>query len=144
MTDYNNHDPEYTSPVIEKLIAEIEEDTKMDEMNMKDKCLRLITRKHYYVGIYVRKKYEMHKLEIKKNDLMSKAIEQLRANSPVGAVTDAQLMKRASGAQVIKQMDEKLKEGAIILNLLELTNKNFSELVYLSKSVVDLMKLEET
>lgn len=140
----NSASIEENDPIIERLLKEIDEDLKMDDVTIRDKCLKLVSRKHYYVGILIRKKQEILKLEEKRAEIISKLSDKIRGEMLVGGVSDAQVTKKAVSSDLVSRIDARIKSNKLVVELLEMTSKNFSEQVYMTKSIVELMKMEES
>lgn len=126
---------------IERIYAEVAADLDFSDLTLREKSLKLISRKHYYVGILIRKKREAQILDRKKDDLMSKVKDQIK-DAMIVQLSDAQIMKKAADTKTIREIDDQLKELKLVIEFLDHTVKNFSEASYIMKPVVDLMKLE--
>tara|TARA_R110000868_G_scaffold138335_1_gene352358 strand:- start:8835 stop:9230 length:396 start_codon:yes stop_codon:yes gene_type:complete len=128
--------------LLEKYITEMEQDLRVDAFNIKEVQLRLPAIKHKWVGRFVRHKMELMSLhksrDLKKKELVLKVIEQ----SPV-KITEYTAEKTAESTTTLKEIDEKVNEIKLIIELLEKSEKTFSSMTYDIKNMIELQKLEQ-
>lgn len=130
------------SKEMETLLAELEEDFNFTDVNFKMRAMRLMSRKHYYVGILMRKKRDVMFAENERNAKINEAVEKLEENQ-IMRLDKSQTAKKVQTTTPIVELDKKIKEMKLIIELLEHAVKNFSEAGFLMKSVVEMQKMEE-
>lgn len=127
--------------IIEKYRKEIEDDAKVDRLNVTDKQMMLPAIKHKWVARLIN-----HKIEIKKyKNVRIKAIEQI-VNDPQLTVTLSKiaLQKQAEHSDAIKAIDIKIDEQELIVLYLEKVELIFKSMSYDISNMVELIKLETT
>lgn len=130
------------SKEMEMLLTELEEDFNFTDVNFKMRAMRLMSRKHYYVGILMRKKRDVMFAENERNAKINEAVEKLEENQ-IMRLDKSQTAKKVQTTTPIVELDKKIKEMKLIIELLEHAVKNFSEAGFLMKSVVEMQKMEE-
>ena len=120
----------------------MDQDLKVDAFNIKEVQLRLPSIKHKWTGRFIRHKLELcnvqRQRELKKKELVSKICEA----SPV-KITEFAAEKTAESGSSLKDMDEKIQELRLVIELLEKSEKTFSSMTYDIKNMIELQKLEQ-
>lgn len=129
--------------MLEDYIKELEEDLKINELNLKDYQLKLPAIKHKWAGRYVRLKLEMvnenKKLEKVKKDLA----EQIEKAAPVKLSVPA-INQMIEGHSSYKEAKRAIEEKKLAIELLEKAEKTLSSTTYDIKNLIEIMKLEMT
>lgn len=129
--------------LLEKYILEMEADLKVDAFNIKEVQLRLPAIKHKWVGRFIRHKLELTNLqktrETKKKELAHKFMER----SPV-KITEYTAEKTAENMDSIKEIDERINDLKLVIELLEKSEKTFSSMTYDIRNMIMLQQLEQT
>lgn len=128
--------------LLEKYIKEIAEDLKIDEFNIKDVQMRTPSRKHFWVARLINHKIDLEKLKKKKKSIMKSLIKIAEDNSPV-TLSKLNLERSIEETNEIQDINEKIRENELIIELLEKTEKTFSSLTYDIKNCVEIMKAEQ-
>lgn len=128
--------------LLETYLKEIEIDTSVDILNVKEKQLRLPAIKQKWVGRFIRHKQELIKATHNKEALQHKIIRETIQRSPVELRKDANLIKQVENTDSIKKISEQIEELKLILELLEKVEKIFSNMTFDFKNIVELQKME--
>jgi uncharacterized sporulation protein YeaH/YhbH (DUF444 family) len=115
--------------LFEKIQKEIEEDLKLDRLNLLEKQMMLPAIKHKWVSRLIQNK--RHKNQIEENGIPK--------NLPKIA-----LDKKIESTDSILKIEEQIKETEIIIEYLEKVENICRSLTYDIKNAVELEKLETT
>jgi len=125
--------------VLSKFQTALEQDLKMNELDIKEKAMLAPTIKHKWVTQTTKYKVALIKLEAaKKQKLKSKTV-----NSPVALSKAARDEILYNDSDIIS-INESIDKVKLILEYLEKAEKLTSSLSYDYKNVIDLQKLETT
>jgi len=127
--------------LLETYIEEMKHDLTFDELNLKQYQYNLPALKHKWVGRCMRHKAELHKLKKDQNTLRNACIEELRANSKV-ELSDVALKAKINKQQAMIDMDNRIEELQLIIELLEKSEKTFNSTTWDVKNITDIQKLE--
>jgi hypothetical protein len=129
--------------MLEEIIKELEEDLKINELNLKDYQLRLPAIKHKWAGRLIRLRMSVNLLkkqrENAKNDIMS----EINNTSPV-KLTQPVISSTADRHSRIQELTIKIQETELIIELLEKSEKTLSSTTFDIKNLIEIMKLEMT
>ena len=128
--------------ILERYIAEINEDLKIDQFNIKEASLKSPGRKHFWISRLITHKRNLMLLENKKLDLKKQIMDQIHDQSPVKLSTYT-VDKTSDDSGMIKEMQVKINEEKLIVEFLEKIEKIFSSLTYDIKNIIEIMKLEQ-
>ena len=129
--------------MLDEYIVELENDLKIDELNLKDYQLRLPAIKHKWVGRCIRKKLELSQLIKKLEDIKTTLITQIQADAPVKLSTGV-ISQKLDTHDIILKYKAQIEENKLIIELLEKTEKTFNSATFDIKNLVEIMKLELT
>lgn len=127
--------------LIEQYIKEIEKDTELSELSIKDVQLKLPAIKHKYAGRLVRTKIHLSGLYNKRNQLKNGVVDQLKEEAPY-ELSDAVASKMADKHNKIRDINAEIYEQKIIIELLEKAERIFNSMTFDIKNLIDVMKLE--
>ena len=126
---------------LEKYINELEEDTKLNELNLHDKQLMLPGIKHKWVARLI-----LHKVEIKKlRALLDKArdtIVQKKLKDQTVAMSRVSIEKMVDKHDVIVKIKSKIEDEKLMVLYLEKVETILRSMTYDIKNLTDIMKLE--
>lgn len=128
--------------IFEKYNLELQEDTLLDQMNIRDQQLKLPGIKHKWVGRLINHKQKVNKLKKVKELAREKAMEEISAGSVV-RISNPVLERKADNDNLVKKVDEQIDNEKLIIVYLEKVEKIFNSMTFDVKNVVDIMKLEE-
>ena len=126
-----------------KYKAEIKEDLDLDEFNLKDTQLRLPSIKHKWVARLIEQKIERAKLKELRVLTIDKAIEVVRASSPV-SLSDRSARTEAERSEMIQKIDNQIDMCDIIIEYLEKVEVVCRNTTFDIKNVIEIKKQELT
>jgi hypothetical protein len=129
--------------MLEKYIEELEQDLKIDELNLKDYQLRLPAIKHKWAGRAIRLKLEIVN-DIKESETLKKfLVDEIQKNAPVKLSMPA-INSAVEKHTEYKNIIEKISQKKLVIELLEKTEKTLSSATYDIKNLIEIIKLETT
>lgn len=129
--------------MLEDYIKELEDDLKINELNLKDYQLRLPSIKHKWAGRLIRLKLELAN-NIKEYDSLKKTlIEEVQKSSPVKLSTPS-ILQMIETQSECREFYKKIEEKKLVIELLEKAEKTLSSTTYDIKNLVEIIKLETT
>ena len=99
--------------------------------------------KHKWVGRLIRAKQDISKLEIERKNKKLSLIKKLQEQSPV-VLTESAASKTIETNHVLSEIDDKIKELKLVIELLDETKKTLSSMTFDIKNIVEIIKLETT
>jgi len=129
--------------VLNEYIKELENDLKIDELYLKDYTLKLPGIKHKWAGRCIRHKSELYDIKNQKDKLKKALKERILENSAVKPSLPV-LDKLVENADELKEFDRRINELALVVELLEKTEKTLSSASFDLKNLIDIIKLETT
>jgi hypothetical protein len=133
----------FSKKMLEDYIKELENDLKIDELNLKDYQLRLPALKHKWAGRMIRLKLEVAN-DIKDNESLKKLLtDEIQKTAPV-KLSLAAISSAVEKHTQYKQLVEKISHKKLVIELLEKTEKTLSSTTFDIKNIIEIMKLEIT
>lgn len=129
--------------LLDEYIKELENDLKIDELILKDYQLKLPGIKHKWAGRCIRHKLELIDLRKKRELLKKELVEKIQEQSPVKLAIPV-IERTAEKHSDILEIDTRIKQIELIIELLEKSEKTLSSTSYDIKNLVDIIKLETT
>lgn len=127
--------------LLQKYVAELEEDVKLDELNLKEAALTLPGKKAKWVSRLMLEKSELIELTKKKNNLVSSVIEAVKAESPV-KMTYPSLKEAAERHSAVAELNLEIKERESVVEFLERVEKTIHSIGFDIKNLIELLKME--
>lgn len=127
--------------LLQKYVAELEEDVKLDELNLKEAALTLPGKKAKWVSRLMLEKSELIELTKKKNILVSSVIEAVKAESPV-KMTYPSLKEAAERHSAVAELNLEIKERESVVEFLERVEKTIHSIGFDIKNLIELLKME--
>lgn len=124
-------------------IKELEEDLKINELNLKDYQLRLPAIKHKWAGRLIRLKLELFQENKKLENLKKTLAEEVEKAAPVKLSTPS-INQMIESHTTYKEFKSSIEEKKLAIELLEKSEKTLSSTTYDIKNLVEIMKLEMT
>lgn len=129
--------------MLEEYIKELEEDLKINELNLKDYQLRLPAIKHKWAGRYIRLKLEIVH-DNKKLDTLKKTLtEEVEKAAPVKLSIPA-INQMIENHSKYKDFRRTIEEKKLAAELLEKAEKTLNSATFDIKNLIEIMKLEMT
>ena len=129
--------------LLEDYIKELENDLKIDELNLKDSQLMLPGIKHKWAGRCIRHKLQINNLRKKLEQLKRSLVEKIHEQSPVKLALTV-IERTADKHSEVVDIDNQTKELELIIELLEKSEKTLSSASYDLKNIIEIIKLETT
>jgi len=127
-----------------KYFEEIKEDTKIDQINILDRQLMLPAVKHKWVSRLMEQKRHKLGLERKKKELKEQVLAKLSVDNIPTGIPKVSIKQKVESSDIIKKIDEELKDIDIIIEYLEKVEKIFSSTTYDISNATKLMVMETT
>jgi len=127
--------------LLQKYIAELEEDVRLDELNLKDAALTLPGKKAKWVSRLMLEKSDLIELSKKKDKLVSSVIEAIKAESPV-KMTFPSLKEAAERHSAVSELNLEIKEKESVIEFLERVEKTVHSIGFDIKNLIELLKME--
>lgn len=126
--------------LFEKYSAEFVEDTKLNEMTLKERAMTIVAVKHKWVGRLMRHKIDLKKLENAKKQ----AIKKVSASLSKGNVelTKTAADKAALNNELVQRIDAEVEKIELVVEYLEKVERILNSMTYDIKNLIDIQKLE--
>ena len=124
-----------------KYQQELEEDTAVDELNIKDMSMKLPAIKHKWVARLIYAKREVSKLKNQRREAIDKASQIAIQESPV-SMSDSSARRAAANHELVIKINNKLEEQELIVEYLDKCIDVFRNMTWDFKNMVELIKLE--
>ena len=128
--------------LLKKYIEEIGEDLVLNDLNLKERQMRLPARKHFWVGRLIEAKIKRNDLIGEKNKLKKELVKKVIEDSPVRinqTSAEAATEKYAS----VDKLNNSIREQDTIIEYLEKVEKILSNMHWEIKNVIDMNKMEQ-
>tara|TARA_R110000868_G_scaffold267750_4_gene527053 strand:- start:65 stop:460 length:396 start_codon:yes stop_codon:yes gene_type:complete len=129
--------------LLKQYIKEITEDLKIDEINVKEVQMRTPGRKHFWVARMINHKIDLEKLLKQRKKIEKELQTQVLACSEINVSASA-VKRKIEESEPIVEINDKIREHELIIELLEKTEKTFSSLSYDLKNIIEIVKMENT
>ena len=127
--------------LLEKYIDELTKDVEIDEFALKECQMKLPALKHKWVGRLVRHKRDIHKLKRDRSIILSTVIDKIRDASEV-EITKPAAANLATRHRDIIEIDDKIKDIELVVELLDKCERIFSSMSFDLKNLVEIIKME--
>jgi hypothetical protein len=128
---------------IKKLLSEIEADTRVDELNLREVQFKLPAIKHKYAGLLIRSKIELNEKRKKYEEAKKSLVKKIKDSSPVKLTLNV-LNDAADETPSLKNINEDIRNLLLVIELLEKTEKTLSSMTFDIKNIIEIQKLETT
>lgn len=129
--------------LFDKYRAELEEELKLDDFNLKDTQLKLPTIKHKWVARLIQQKIEKNKLKDMRKQAITNIMVNAREQQPV-TVSDRVLSQHAEQNELVQKIDQKLQDCDILIEYLEKVEVVCRNTTFDIKNVIEIKKQELT
>lgn len=124
-------------------IEELKEDTKVDEINLKEKALYLPGIKAKWVARIINHKNNLNRLEKQKPKLINDLIEDIKKESPI-KLHNTIAKEKAESLPEVQELNQKISDEKIIIEFLDKVEKIFSSMSFDISNIVKIVQLETT
>ena len=129
--------------MLEEYIKELEEDLKINELNLKDYQLRLPAIKHKWTGRMIRLKMQVNQLKKQKEKIKADIMSEIDHTSNV-KLTQPVISATADKHSRIQEINVKIQESELLIELLERSEKTLSSCSFDLSNIIKIMQLEIT
>lgn len=129
--------------LLQTYIHELEEDVRLDELNLKDAALTLPGKKAKWVSRLMIEKSKLIELNKKKNKTVSEVIEEIKKETPI-KLTYPSLKEAAERHSAIVDLNQEIKEKESVVEFLERVDKTIHSIGFDIKNLIELIKMETT
>lgn len=126
--------------LFEKYSTEFVEDTKLDELNIKERAMTIVAIKHKWVGRLMRHKIDLKKLENAKKQAVKKVSSGLSKSNVELTKTAADRV--ALSNDLVVRIVAEMEKLELIVEYLEKIERILNSMTYDIKNVIDIQKLE--
>lgn len=126
---------------LEKYIDELAKDVQVDEFALKECQMKLPALKHKWVGRLVRHKKDLHVLQRERYVKLSEISDKVRNASDI-QLTKIAADKLAEKHKEIIEIDDKIKDIELVVELLDKCERIFSSMSFDLKNLVEIIKME--
>jgi hypothetical protein len=124
-------------------VEELKNDTKVDELNLKEKALFLPGLKAKWVTRLIQHKNSLNRLEKKKPKIVNELIEKYKKESPIKLhMTIAK--EKAEASTELLELNKLISEEKIIIDFLEKVEKIFSSMSFDISNIIKIIQIETT
>jgi hypothetical protein len=127
--------------LLKKYISEINEELKVNDLNIKEVQMRLPSRKHFWVARLINAKVEKNNLLKDKKRLVKNLVKRIRDESPV-TLTPQTAEQMAIKSSEVEEVDVKIKELDVIVEYLEKVEKIFANMHWEIKNIIQINEQE--
>jgi hypothetical protein len=128
---------------LQNLVDELDEDLKLDEMNLRETQIKLPSIKHKWVARLINQKIEKNKLKRLRKDAVRKIIENADDISKV-QLSKPSILKHAEQHSIIKKIDDEIEMCELLIMHLEKVVDICRSATYDVKNIIEIIKLENT
>jgi hypothetical protein len=127
--------------LLQKYILELEEDVKLDELNLKEAALMLPAKKAKWVSRLMLEKAALNELLRKKEKTANEVVDELRKESAVKLALPTLQNAAERHGQVIAISNE-VRERQAVIEFLERVEKTMHSIGFDIKNLIELIKME--
>jgi hypothetical protein len=129
----------------ERLSLELQEDTKVDELNLLQKQLTLPAIKHKWVSRLIEQKRYLNNLNRKKKTTKAVVLSSLsEGNGIPPGLPKAAIEKKIENSDALQKIDQDIEETTLLIEYLEKVESIFRSMTYDIKNIIDITRLETT
>ena len=129
--------------LLQKYIYELENDVKLDELNLKEAALMLPAKNAKWVSRLMIEKSSLNVLYKQKSDVIREAVKEIQKESAVKLTTPT-LEKASERHPTVIQLNQQIKDLQIVIDFLERVEKTMQSFGFDIKNLIELIKMETT
>ena len=122
-------------------IKELEDDVKLDELNLKEAALMLPARKAKWVSRLILEKNNLTELNKKRSKIISEVVEELRKESAIRLATPV-LEKAAGRHGKVVEITSIIDQKQNVIEFLERVEKTMHSIGFDIKNLIEVIKME--
>lgn len=129
---------------LEEFKEELQEDTKIDQINLLEKQMMLPAIKHKWVARLMDQKRKLNSLNRKKKSLRAGVVETLERKGLPPGLPKSALDKKIDGSEEMLKIEEEIEDTEVLIEYFEKIENIFRSMTYDMKNIVEINKLETT
>ena len=122
-------------------IKELENDVKLDELNLKEAALMLPARKAKWVSRLILEKNNLNELNKKRNKIINEVVEEIKKDSAVRLATPT-LEKAAEKHKNVVEITAEISQKQNVIEFLERVEKTIHSIGFDIKNLIEVIKME--
>jgi hypothetical protein len=130
--------------MLEEFQSELQEDTKIDEINLLEKQMMLPAIKHKWVARLILYKRNLNSLNRKKKELRESVLKTLEQTGMPPGLPKSSIDKKIESSAPIIKLQEEIEDVEITIEYLEKVETILRSMTYDMKNIVDITKMETT
>ena len=130
--------------ILEKFKEELEEDTKIDQMNVLDKQMMHPANRHKWVARLIYHKRYKNKLERKKKSLKEEVLKNLIESGIPSGIPKSSINGKVESSEVIQKINQEIEDMELMIDYLERVEKIFASMTFDYSNIVKLIAFETT
>ena len=123
-------------------MEEIGEDLVLNDLNLKERQMRLPARKHFWVGRLVEAKITRNNLIAEKSKLKKDLVKKVIEDSPV-RINQISAEAATEKYESVAKLNKNIKDQDTIIEYLEKVEKILGNMHWEIKNVIDMNKMEQ-
>lgn len=127
--------------LVSEYITELKEDTKVNELSLKEKALMLPGLKAKWVARLINHKNKLAELDREKKKTIKNILPKVKENLPV-KLNDSVIISKAENIKEVAEINERIEEQKNIIDFLERTEKIMSSFSFDISNIVKVVQLE--
>ena len=141
---YTIDKPAHTITQVNHIVEEIDEDTKIDQINLLDRQMMHPATRHKWVARLIQHKRTKNELERRKKLLKEEVVKTLEEKGIPTGLPKASLMSKVENSDGIKKITQEIEDVDLMIEYLERVEQIFKSMTYDLKNIVDISKMEMT
>lgn len=121
----------------------IDEELKIDRINIEDAQLKLPSRKHYWLSKLINHKIELNEYKTTLHQSIDKVADNVIEKSDI-RLTKQEAVKLAYSNPIVIEIKTKISELELLVEYLEKIEKIYSGVSYDISNIISLIKMETT
>lgn len=126
---------------IEDFSKELQEDTRIDEINLLQKQLMLPAIKHKWVARLIDHKRKLNQLNKKKRETRDGVLDALSTQG-IPPIPKSSIEKKISSSEAMTKLEEEIKDVEITIEYLEKVEQIFKSMTYDISNITKIMLAE--
>lgn len=122
-------------------IKELEEDVKLDELNLKEAALMLPARKAKWVSRLILEKNNLNELHKKRSKIISEVVDELKKESAVRLAIPT-LEKAAERHKDVVEITQEINQKQNVIEFLERVEKTIHSIGFDIKNLIEIVRME--
>ena len=128
-------------PLFEQYQKRLEEQTKLDDLNLKEAQLKLPGYKHYWAGLIIKHKRDLAFLKRQKDARKEELVEKIKTTEEV-ELSRLAIMNKVNVLPEIKTFDHEIEAMEQLILYVEKAEQILKGMSFDIKNIIDIQKLE--